>query len=411
MPPALGGSSSGGEGTAVGEFPTADTAGSEQQRLQEKYYEIVKRTEEVPPIIAKQVSWTCRAMRTLKPKVIQVDEYTAPVTFHAESDTKNWNDAGNRRIQVIKAPGVITISSSDSDSSRSSDLMAPGVSRAGPARRKLPAIPKFGNIRGLDIQLSSLSISSRTEPASSAAAGVEFGTQSGRGTKRSRGDAGRPTPRPQGTDAEVAAAQAYREERERVAMRDARERIKYKHYSARTQEMASAIEQRTGNNPNMPGMIEDMHNADEPQLAVVAAPSSSSGGPDAPAAQPVLPLQGTSDVVQDVMHAATIHQQQFSYYANLQLAMAGGSMTGPPADPSRAWNLLGMGLADRMMLNLTAMDALTRRFRERMAANLMAHSVAPERLSEMQLGPQPPPVSEAVEGMVSSILEHEVVEL
>ena len=69
-----------------------------------------------------------------------------------------------------------------------------------------------------------------------------------------------------------------------------------------------------------------------------------------------------------------------------------------------------MGLGDRMKLNLTAMDALTRRFRERVAANLLDNPVEADRLTEMQLEPQIPALSEAVEGMVGSILEQQEME-
>ena len=81
----------------------------------------------------------------------------------------------------------------------------------------------------------------------------------------------------------------------------------------------------------------------------------------------------------------------------MQTAVAAGTMAGPPADPSQAWSLLGMGFGDRQMLNLTAMDALTRRFRERMAGALVARPVDTERLAEVQPEPQIP-VAEAVGG-------------
>ena len=63
------------------------------------------------------------------------------------------------------------------------------------------------------------------------------------------------------------------------------------------------------------------------------------------------------------------------------------------------------------MLHLTALDALTRRFRERMAANLVANPVEEQRLEEMQLTP-PVPVAEAVDALVETILDDQgVVEL
>ena len=63
-----------------------------------------------------------------------------------------------------------------------------------------------------------------------------------------------------------------------------------------------------------------------------------------------------------------------------------------------------MGLADRQMLNLTAMDALTRRYRERMAGALVARPMEAERLVEIQPDSQIP-VAVAVEETVDGILE------
>ena len=65
-----------------------------------------------------------------------------------------------------------------------------------------------------------------------------------------------------------------------------------------------------------------------------------------------------------------------------------------------------MGLADRQMLNLAAMDALTRRYRERMAGALVANPVDAERLAEIQPEPQIP-VAVAVEETVDAILEQQ----
>ena len=96
----------------------------------------------------------------------------------------------------------------------------------------------------------------------------------------------------------------------------------------------------------------------------------------------------------------------FSYYANMQMAITAGTMTGPPAEPGGSWSLLSMGLADRQRLNFAAIDTLTRRFRERMAGALVTRPVEAERLAEIQPEPQIP-VAEAVEGVVDTILEEQ----
>ena len=291
VPPALGGSSSDGGGTIVGESPTVADVGSEDQKIKEKYAEIVKRTADIPPIVANQVQWTYRAMCTIKPKPPVDSDYHKAVVFYYERDTKNWSNLGHRKPSVIKAPGAAD--DSDSGSTHSSDQLAPGVRIPAPTRRKVPAIPRLGTPRGLDIRLRGMNIPSRAVPTSDEESGPDL-------TKRSRGSTGRPTPRRQQTDAEAAAAaadaQAYREDRERLAMRDAREQIKMKPYAAHTQQMATEIDRLTGNNPDLPHMIEDMHDANA-ELALVAAPTASSSGEGAAPTQPQLPLQGASDTV------------------------------------------------------------------------------------------------------------------
>ena len=263
-----------------------------------------------------------------------------------------------------------------------------------PSRRKVPAIPKMGAPRGLDIQLRSMSISG---PA--AASDEESGPEH---TKRSRGGTGRPTPRRQQTDADALAAAteayAYKEERERLAMRDAQAPLRIKPYSAHTQKMAAEIDRRTGNNPDLKHMIADMY-TDNAELAVVASPAASSG---AVPVYPQLPMQGASDTVQSVMHAVT-QNHVFSYYANMQMTVQAGLGKGPPTDPGASWGLLSMGIADRLKVNFVAMDTLTRNFRERMAGTLVTHPVEAERLAEIQPEPQVP-VAAAVEDVVTAAL-------
>ena len=182
-------------------------------------------------------------------------------------------------------------------------------------------------------------------------------------------------------------------------MRDAQAPLKTKPYSARTQEMATEIDKRTGNTPDLPRMIEDMYE-DESRLALVAAPFAPSW---ASPVYPQLPLQGASETVQTVMQAAA-QKHTFSYYTNLQTLVGMGSSSGPPADPGSSWGLLTMGLAVRQELNFAAMDILTRRFRERMAGMLVTNPIEVDRLAEIQ--PEPPTaVAAAAEGVIDTVLE------
>ena len=202
--------------------------GSEDQQMKERYAEIIERTKELPPLIAKQVQWTNRALRTLSSKPPEADPDGMPITFHASQDRKNWNDTGDSKPYVIKAPGALD---QESDSTHSSDLFAPGVDP--PSRRKFPTVPQA---RGIDLSLAAKlenltltgSSGSLSVPTHALGVGGSEEPLTGRSTKRSRGDTGRPTPRDQRAAAQVKAEEERLEEREKLAMKDAQEKVEFK---------------------------------------------------------------------------------------------------------------------------------------------------------------------------------------
>ena len=99
----------------------------------------------------------------------------------------------------------------------------------------------------------------------------------GRSTKRSRGDTGRPTPRNQRADAQALEEAKRLEEREKLAMKDAQEKVEFKPYSEHTEKLATAVEKATADRHvvSVTAMIEDMQA--ESQSLVLATQSSAAG--------------------------------------------------------------------------------------------------------------------------------------
>ena len=80
-----------GSGTVTGEASMEVDTGAAERQQKERYAEIVKRVEVLPPLIAKQVQRKNRAMKTLGSKPVDVGPYDKPITWLGQEElVRHW---------------------------------------------------------------------------------------------------------------------------------------------------------------------------------------------------------------------------------------------------------------------------------------------------------------------------------
>ena len=111
-------------------------------------------------------------------------------------------------------------------------------------------------------------------------------------------------------------------------------------------------------------MVASLH-AESQQLTPLATQSASGGSSSD---QPLVPLQGSADVVQGVLaHGAAA----ITHYSKM-----------PKGTPQGLFSL--MQVPDRQALHMAAIDLISRRFRERMAGSVVANPVDRDRVDELE---------------------------
>ena len=207
------------------------------------------------------------------------------------------------------------------------------------------------------------------------------------GVQRSKGVAGY-TPRTQ--QPTEAASQLV--EREKLAMSDAREEIAYRPYSGHTEGMVNKIDTKTGHELNMPLMIEDLHEQASQEYAL-AIPSSSGSGASSSGlpAGTIVPVYGTAESTRDVVRAITFYPGTVERYRDSLVPPTASGETTSSASSVSTWSTHCTEVASRQAAHMDSMDEMSRKFQERMAANLSLNQVPEERLEEMNLTPDGPP--------------------